>query len=161
MATEKQIAANKRNAKKSTGPRTQQGKARSRINALRHGLSSVVANTPVNESVLSSEDSNSIATVQNKLQQICSERVKILGVIDPYSRQLTLRSCVSVSKDLPRWSAIRGAAILNLEDAPIDRLTKIDPTPNSSDSIFGATLAPRLFSLQRTRVRNLIKRTRT
>lgn len=38
MATEKQIAANRRNALKSTGPRTARGKAVTRFNALRHGL---------------------------------------------------------------------------------------------------------------------------
>ena len=38
MATKKQIAANRRNALKSTGPRTESGKAVSRLNALRHGL---------------------------------------------------------------------------------------------------------------------------
>jgi hypothetical protein len=39
MASERQIAANRRNAKKSSGPRSADGKARSRRNALRHGLS--------------------------------------------------------------------------------------------------------------------------
>src|SRR5262249_25327589 len=38
MATEKQIAANRQNAKNSTGPRTEAGKRRSRRNAIRHGL---------------------------------------------------------------------------------------------------------------------------
>jgi hypothetical protein len=38
MASDKQIAANRRNAQKSTGPRTTQGKLKSRCNALRHGL---------------------------------------------------------------------------------------------------------------------------
>jgi hypothetical protein len=33
-----QIAANRRNAQKSTGPRTANGKAASRLNALKHGL---------------------------------------------------------------------------------------------------------------------------
>jgi hypothetical protein len=39
MATEKQIAANRANAKRSTGPKTGAGKKRSSQNALRHGLS--------------------------------------------------------------------------------------------------------------------------
>jgi hypothetical protein len=38
MATEKQIAANRRNARLSTGPRTPEGKAVSRFNARKHGL---------------------------------------------------------------------------------------------------------------------------
>ncbi len=38
MATDKQIQANRRNALRSTGPKTPQGKAAVRLNALRHGL---------------------------------------------------------------------------------------------------------------------------
>jgi hypothetical protein len=38
MATEKQVLANRQNAKGSTGPRTERGKNRSRRNAIRHGL---------------------------------------------------------------------------------------------------------------------------
>src|SRR5690348_8184583 len=38
MATEAQIAANRRNSQKSTGPRTDAGKAASSQNATKHGL---------------------------------------------------------------------------------------------------------------------------
>ena len=39
MATDKQIAANRANALRSTGPKTAAGRAKSSRNALRHGLS--------------------------------------------------------------------------------------------------------------------------
>lgn len=39
MASDRQIAANRENAKRSTGPRSEAGKARSARNALKHGLS--------------------------------------------------------------------------------------------------------------------------
>ena len=38
MATQKQIEANRKNAGKSTGPRTAEGKQKSRMNSLKHGL---------------------------------------------------------------------------------------------------------------------------
>ena len=43
MATDKQILANQRNAKKSTGPRTRAGKGRVKKNAYQHGLAAVAA----------------------------------------------------------------------------------------------------------------------
>lgn len=46
MATERQIAANRANAKRSTGPKTAAGKQKSSRNAYRHGLSGPVLGDP-------------------------------------------------------------------------------------------------------------------
>jgi hypothetical protein len=46
MATEAQIEANRRNSQKSTGPRTDEGKNRSRHNALDHGCRANLLNLP-------------------------------------------------------------------------------------------------------------------
>ena len=42
MASERQIAANRRNALSSSGPRSRAGKRRSSGNSLRHGLSRII-----------------------------------------------------------------------------------------------------------------------
>jgi len=47
MATEKQIAANRANAQKSTGPKNAAGKLKSSRNAYRHGLSHPLRLDPV------------------------------------------------------------------------------------------------------------------
>ena len=46
MSTSRQIAANRDNARSSTGPRTEQGRARASRNARRHGLSVSVVSDP-------------------------------------------------------------------------------------------------------------------
>jgi hypothetical protein len=46
MATLRQIAANRQNARQSTGPKSEQGKAHSRANALKHGLAGDGVVTP-------------------------------------------------------------------------------------------------------------------
>lgn len=49
MATAAQIAANRANARKSTGPRSAQGKAASRWNALKHGMDAETAVLPTED----------------------------------------------------------------------------------------------------------------
>ena len=46
MTSERKIAANRNNAKKSTGPRTEAGRATSRQNARRHGLATGIGSDP-------------------------------------------------------------------------------------------------------------------
>jgi hypothetical protein len=60
MTTEKQIAANRRNAQKSTGPNTDEGKSTSRLNARRDGLTGQVL-------ILSAEERPHFEQFQAKL----------------------------------------------------------------------------------------------
>jgi hypothetical protein len=46
MTTDRKIAANRKNAQKSTGPRTTRGRDRSSANAFRHGLAVAIGSDP-------------------------------------------------------------------------------------------------------------------
>jgi len=59
--TQKQIEANRQNAKKSTGPTTPEGKTRSSLNATRHGLTGQVALMP-------EEDRHAFNTLTNAIR---------------------------------------------------------------------------------------------
>jgi hypothetical protein len=97
MAPEKQIAANRANAQKSTGPKTFAGKLKSRSNAYRHGLSCPLRLDPVASAkadaiarALIGEDGNEeklrsaaeFAHAQLELQRIRSTRVDLMAKVD-------------------------------------------------------------------------------
>jgi hypothetical protein len=83
MTSKAKIAANRRNAARSTGPRTSAGKARSRRNALWHGLSSPVnPSHSVASQIASLADTiRSISGVPAGIAQLIAEaRIELLRV---------------------------------------------------------------------------------
>jgi hypothetical protein len=58
MATAAQIAANRRNCQKSTGPRTEAGRNRSKLNALVHGCRANTLVLPTEDPALCEERSH-------------------------------------------------------------------------------------------------------
>jgi hypothetical protein len=87
MASQRQIAANRRNGEKSRGPRTQQGKAHPRMNALRHGLATKITATAGSHA---SNDDSSLDAMYPRLRQIEVERVKALNDVHNLSRSQDL-----------------------------------------------------------------------
>jgi hypothetical protein len=101
MATASQIAANRRNAQKSTGPRTVEGKAASCFNALKHGIDA-------HSQCLPSEDPAA-------LEQLAAEYHERFAPATPEERALVdilistewdLRRYRVASAQLWQWSAI-------------------------------------------------------
>jgi hypothetical protein len=111
MASDKQIAANRRNATKSTGPRTQEGKARSRLNALRHGLASTL---PAADKTWDELGEHSVVEISTRLGQIGDARLKaiefiydLVGEAEPTALERGLRRLAQ----LERYSARAYAAL--------------------------------------------------
>jgi hypothetical protein len=103
MASDKQIAANRANAMRSTGPKTTAGKRKSSRNAYRHGLSGPAASDPAASAKVeaiaqelsgerSSEDRLTSAVdfvrAQLELLRIRSIRSNWLGKVDPNDNNL-------------------------------------------------------------------------
>ena len=113
MATEAQILANRRNAQKSTGPRTSEGRASVSQNAVKHGLTAA-------QDVISSE---SQADFDLYRDQLLTE----LAPASPIESMLAER-VVSLSWRLKRICGIQNQAIdaLNADNtsSPLAKLTK-------------------------------------
>ena len=83
MATVRQVAANRRNAQKSTGPRTDEGKNQSRRNALKHGLSGAGVVLPKEEAeavARRNAEWNSSLRPWNQLEMFLAEQVVVASV---------------------------------------------------------------------------------
>jgi hypothetical protein len=92
MATEKQLRANRENAKKSTGPKTAAGRARSSRNAFRHGLS-----LPL---MLDSKAAAKADLIRQMLVSERTEAVQGLTAIEVAEAQLNLSRIRSVRGEM-------------------------------------------------------------
>jgi len=113
MATQAQIIANRRNARKSTGPRTPEGKVVVSQNALRHGLTAA-------HDIISSESQDEFELYRDQL----------LAELDPSSPMESMLAdrVVALSWRLKRLGHIQNQAIdaLNADNSssPLAKLTK-------------------------------------
>ena len=124
MASDKQIAANRRNAMRSTGPRTRSGKARSRANSLRHGLLSKVLVDPalVNETDQLArriahehgkpDDCFESRTIADAEQIILSARAARAQLLDITSSELA----TNTAADDRRHEGVRGGEVASVEE---------------------------------------------
>jgi len=141
MATERQIAANRRNAVKSTGPRSSAGKRRARDNSYRHGLSvgapgpgcaehverlaRKIAGAGADAIVL--EQARSVAQAQLDLTQIRRMRTSLIQQMAEFG-VLEVPDALGTSGDFKRIlkSIVRGA--------PCDLPIPIPPAPSLPSS---------------------------
>ena len=110
MASEKQMVANRVNAKRSTGPKSTQGKALSRMNAYRHGLTAETI-------VIGDEDPRAFDRLRAQLEEeydprpgIESELVERLAVLMWRLRRIPTFEAALI--ELPRENRPSGEPVI-------------------------------------------------
>lgn len=172
MATARQLAANRKNARKSTGPRTRAGKDTARKNAYRHGLStsatSILAFEPQVEQLAKKiakadqvdlADARALAAAELDLDRV--QRVKaalinrlyVFGALDPQFIFGSLRQEVRYLK----W--ILWGVVANFPEPPDPSITM---PPEGPERMAEAVVRsfPELLKLDRYERRAIARRNR-
>ena len=131
MASERQIAANRRNARKSTGPRSGAGKKRASSNAYRHGLTLSITSTAAfakeldslvreiagdTDDAITLERAREIAQAELELARVrrakvaLIERASAFGEVDPPQLMLTRAGFIRLLN-----AALRGGDIESID----------------------------------------------
>jgi hypothetical protein len=92
MATDKQLKANRDNARKSTGPRSQEGKARSRRNSRKHGLTATMLVTGYEDAVRFEELRDELMNQHDPQSPLECELVERLAGIVWRQRRIAARA---------------------------------------------------------------------
>ena len=132
MSSEKKIASNRANAAKSTGPRTVEGKQKSSLNAVKHGLTAQSSVLPGEDPALLEALSNSLMKQlkpRGVVQRLMAERIVSLA----WKLRRVARAEEAVAREMEdgrqrRWKKGRDSA----EDQPIFRQF-VGPRPKPRD----------------------------
>jgi hypothetical protein len=139
MASERQIAANRANARKSTGPRSASGKARASRNALKHGLTTPVAGAEFTREVealarqMASDPDDRFAMVparaaaeaQLELARVQRIKIAVIERIAAFGR-LEQRKLFRTIRDETAWMAL---TCLGVRLGNIRPKCAVDPLP--------------------------------
>jgi len=113
MATERQISANRANAKRSTGPKTNRGRHVSSRNAVRHGLSCSLLMQPTvsidierlvqalirsGAEECESDAAHHIARAHLELQRVRTIRAELLASLDPCGGAAILHQLLALER---------------------------------------------------------------
>jgi hypothetical protein len=121
MASEKQIAANRANAQKSTGPKTAAGRLKSSRNAFRHGLS-----LPLRLDIATSEKADAIARLLTPDQ---ADEEQLTAAAEVAQAQLELLRIRAVRAELMSPVELASGNLLHLQRlAAFDRYERFAHT---------------------------------
>jgi hypothetical protein len=146
MTSLKQIGANRRNALKSTGPTSANGKDRARRNALRHGFTAETVLEPLENPWATSIETGLLRMQAEILEAFRSSRQRRLetreegalsgsGEMDPEAQPETRTNDAGERDSKGRWSCVRSTSrdialsylrLANLDNELIDRLSRYE-----------------------------------